>query len=138
MRFLLSICFAVTVAAISPGLAQDATEGEAPTSAIEATAPIPGADLPPSRAGGLTFRSGNIGFRAPGKTGWTDAEVNQPVYTGAAFRTDPQARAEIHIGANTIDLAGSSEIEITALRDQITQLALSRGRIDLNLRQVEE
>jgi len=138
MRFLQSICFVVTVAAISPGLAQDATEGEASTSAIEAAAPIPGVDLPPSRVGGLNFRSGNIGFRAPGQTGWSDAQVNQPAYTGAAFRTDPQARAEIHIGANAIDLAGNSEIEITALRDQITQFVLSRGRIDLNLRRVEE
>src|SRR6266436_8729539 len=138
MRFLLSICFVATVAAVSPALAQDATEGEASPPAIEAVAPIPGVDMPPSRVGGLNFRSGNVGFRAPGQTGWTDAEVNQPVYTGGAFRTDPQARAEIRIGANTIDLSSNSEIEIAGLRDQVTQIALSRGRIDLRLRQVEE
>src|SRR5260370_38007594 len=136
MRFLLNICFVAAVAAIGPAVAQDAMEGEESIPAIEATPPLPGAQWPPSRAGGLSLRSGNVGFRVSGQTGWTDAEVNQPVFTGGAIRTDARSRAEIRIGANTIDLSAGTEIEITSLTDQFTQIALSRGRIDLRLRQI--
>jgi hypothetical protein len=137
MRFLLNICFVATVAAIGPTLAQDAMEGEASIPAIEATAPLSEVPTPPGRVGGLSLRSGNVGLRASGQTGWTDAEVNQPVFTGGAIRTDPRARAEIRIGANTIDLSSGTEIEIASLTDQFTQIALSRGRIELRLRQID-
>ncbi len=53
MRFLLNICFVVTVAAVAPALAQDAMEDEESIPAIEATAPLPGVQLPPGRVGGL-------------------------------------------------------------------------------------
>jgi hypothetical protein len=62
--------------------------------------------------------------------------VNQPVFTGGAIRTNPRARAEIRIGGNTIDLSNGTEIEIASLTDQVTQIALSRGRLDLRLRQI--
>ena len=137
MRFLLNICFVATVAAIGPTLAQDAMEGEASIPAIEATAPLSEVPTPHGRVGSLSLRSGNVGLRASGQTGWTDAEVNQPVFTGGAIRTDPRARAEIRIGANTIDLSSGTEIEIASLTDQFTQIALSRGRIDLRLRQID-
>jgi hypothetical protein len=136
MRFLLNICFVATVAAIGPTLAQDAMEGEASIPAIEATAPLSEVPTPPGRVGGLSLRAGNVGLRASGQTGWTDAEVNQPVFTGGAIRTDPRARAEIRIGAHTIDLSSGTEIEIASLTDQFTQIALSRGRIELHLHQI--
>src|SRR5712672_2032025 len=137
MRFLLNICFVATVAAIGPTLAQDAMEGEASIPTIEATAPLSEVPTPPGRVGGLSFRSGNVGLRASSQTGWTDAVVNQPVFTRGAIRTDPRARAEIRIGANTIDLSSGTEIEIASLTDQFTQIALSRGRIDLRMRQID-
>lgn len=138
MRFLLNICFVAAVAAIGPAVAQDAMESEESIPAIEASAALPGVEMPPGRVGSLSLRSGNVSLRVPGQTSWADAEVNHPVFTGTAFRTEPQARAEIRIGANTIDLSNSSEIEIASLIDQVTQIALSRGRIDLHLRQVGE
>ncbi len=58
------------------------------------------------------------------------------MFTGGAIRTDPRSRAEIRIGANTIDLSNGTEIGIASLTDQFTQIALSRGRIDLRLRQI--
>jgi hypothetical protein len=138
MRFLLNICFVGAVAAAGPALAQDAMEGEESIPAIEAAAPLPGVPMPPSRVGGLGRRAGIVSFRASAQSGWVDAEINQPVYTGAAIRTDPRSRAEIRLGANTIDLSGGTEIEIASLTDQFTQIALSRGRIDLRLRQIGE
>jgi Family of unknown function (DUF6600) len=138
MRFLLNSCFIATVALIDPAVAQDAIEVEAPIPAIEATAPPATIEMPPNRIGDLTVRSGKVSLRAPGQAAWTDAEVNQPVYAGAALRTDTQARAEIRVGANAIELSDTSEIEIIVLGDQFTQIALRNGRIGLHLRQVEE
>jgi hypothetical protein len=132
------MCFASTVAAVDRALAQEPMEAEGSVPVIEASATLSEVGVPPRRVGQLTLRSGNVGIRATGESGWTEAELNQPVSTGGALRTDPRARAEIRVGANTIDLSNSTDIEITTLSDQVTQITLSRGRIDLHLRQADE
>jgi FecR protein len=134
---LLQICFVVTVAVAGAAVAQDAMEGEASIPPVEASVPRPEVVAPPGRVGRLSLRSDSVSFRPPGQTGWTDAEVNQPVFAGAAIRTGPRSRAEIQIGANAIYLSSGAEIEITSLTDRLTQIALSRGRIALRLRRVD-
>ena len=124
------------VAGLVPTVAQELTETEA--LAIEASAPLPSDPLPPGRIGQISLVSGNVDLRVSRGSTWADAELNQPIFTGEAVRTDPRARAEIHIGANTVDLSNSSEIEISSLRDGVTQILLSRGRIGLDLRQAGE
>src|SRR5688572_33421676 len=57
---------------------------------------------PPARVGRISFLSGQIGFHAAGETQWSAAAVNYPVATGGAFWTDPNSRAEIRIGSQTI------------------------------------
>jgi hypothetical protein len=138
MRLLLQICFGVAVAAAGAAVARDAIEGEAPVPMVGATTPLHGVEPPPSRVGRLSLRSDNVGFRTPGQANWNDAEVNQPVFSGAAIRTGPRSRAEIRMGAHTINLSNGTEIELTSLTDQLAQIALSRGRIDLRLRQIGE
>jgi hypothetical protein len=138
MRFLLQICFVATVAVIAPALAQDAMQPEEPIPASEAAALPAGVEAPPSRVGRLSHVSGNVNLRASGESGWANAELNQPVFTGETLRTDPQARAEMQIGADTIDLQNSTELGIASLTDQVVQIAVSRGRIHLHLRQVGE
>jgi hypothetical protein len=61
--------------------------------------------------------------------------LNQPIFAGEALRTDARARGEVGIGANTMGLSNDTEIEIASLRDGVTQILLSRGRIGLHLRQ---
>jgi hypothetical protein len=144
MRFLLSIwfilgiCFTAAVAVIEPALAQNATEYDSSVSASEASALIPAVDAAPDRVGRISLRSGNTSLRVSADTGWADAELNQPVFTGVAVRTDPQARAEIRVGANTITLSSGTEIEFTSLRDQTTQILVARGRIDFHLSRAGE
>ncbi len=52
------------------------------------------------------------------------------------MRTGAQGHAEIEIGADTIDLAPESEIEITKLEDQAIQVAVVKGRIGFALRRL--
>src|SRR5215831_13612301 len=113
MRLFLWIYCLATVAGLTPGFAEDMAQAEA-VPAVEASAPLPADWSPPGRIGRLSLVSGNVDLRVSGGAGWVDAESNRPIFAGEALRTDPRARGEIRIGANTIDLSGDSEIEITS------------------------
>jgi hypothetical protein len=138
MRFSTLACCIAAVAKIAPAFAQDALPVEASPPPAEASFAAPLTAVPPTRVGRISLVSGNVGQRSSVDSGWADAELNQPVFAGEALRTDAGARGEIQIGANTIGLSRSSEIEIANLRDGFVQIALSRGRIGLHLRQAGE
>src|SRR5262249_17006225 len=129
-------CIAL-VAGLAPGFAQEMTQGDRPP-AVEASAPLPKEGLPSARAGQVSLVSGNVDLRPSMAGAWAGAELTQPILPGAALRTDAGARSEIGIGANTVYLSGSTEIEIASLRDGLTQILLSRGRIGFRLRQADK
>jgi hypothetical protein len=137
MRLFTSICCIAMVAGLVPAVAQELTQAEV-VPAAEASAPLPSDGSPLGRVGQVSLVSGNVDLRISHGSAWADAELNQPIFAGEALRTDPRARGEIRIGANTIDLSNGSEIEIASLRDGVTQILLSRGRIGLHLRQAGE
>ena len=137
MRLLVCICCIAVVAGLVPVIAQEMTQPEA-VPAVEASAPLLPEWSPPGRVGRVSLISGNVDLRVSSGSAWADAELNQPIFAGEALRTDPRARGEVRIGANTIDLSNGSEIEIASLRDGLTQILLSRGRIGLHLRQAGE
>jgi hypothetical protein len=137
MRLFICIWSIAMVAGLVPAVAQKLTQAEA-APAFEASASLPSDWLPPGRVGQVSLVSGNVELRGSSGGTWADAELNQPIFAGEALRTDARARGEIRIGANTIDLSNGGEIEISSLRDGITQILLSRGRIGLDLRQAGE
>ena len=89
---------------------------------------------PPARVGRVSFVAGQLTFHAAGETEWSAAAVNYPVATGGSFWTDPQSRAEIRIGAQTIDLSNDTQIDVTRLNQQVMQIAVPQGRIELRVR----
>ncbi len=91
------------------------------------------APAPPGRVGRISLASGKVGVRGPGGGAWSDAEINDPVWRGVSLRTEPQARAELRIGSDTIDLAESTEIRIADLRERAVEIAVQRGRIGLGI-----
>src|SRR5271169_451846 len=131
VRLLLISIFSTILAV--PALAEEAAMPAAtPIPNAEATAPA--AEALPGRVGRLSLVSGNVSVRASKE--WLDAVLNVPVATGASLRTGAQARAEVEIGADTIDLAPESEIEITKLDDRTIQVAVVGGRIGFALRRL--
>jgi hypothetical protein len=126
------------VVGLAPAFAQNATETEPVAVAAEARLPSPGVEVPPDRVGRISLVSGKVELRSSDAAGWTAAGLNLPVFTGEAVRTDGKARAEIDIGANTVDLAEGSEIDVPSLRNGTTEIALARGRIGLQLHQADE
>jgi len=82
--------------------------------------------------------SGTLAFYGPGDTDWPAAKVNLPVAAGAWLMTDPQSRAEMRVGADSIDLSSDTQLNFAELRDQVMQIVLTQGRIDLHLRQLNK
>jgi hypothetical protein len=93
-------------------------------------------EQPPARVGRVSVVDGRLGFHATGETNWSAAAVNFPVATGGAFWTDPKSRAEIRIGGQSIGLANNTEIDVVRLDQQVMQIAVPQGRIELHLRQL--
>lgn len=93
-------------------------------------------EQPPARVGRVSVVDGRLGFHAVGETTWSAAAVNFPVATGGAFWTDPKSRAEIRIGGQSIGLANNTELDVVRLDQQVMQIAVPQGRIELHLRQL--
>jgi hypothetical protein len=93
---------------------------------------------PPARVGRVSLVSGTLAFYGPGDTDWSSAKVNLPVAAGAWLMTDPQSRAEMRVGADSINLSNDTQLNFAELRDQVMQIGLTQGRIDLNLRRLKK
>jgi hypothetical protein len=106
--------------------------------ALLAAVPAFAQEAPPARVGRVSFASGQLGFHLAGENAWSAAKANYPVATGGSFWTDPKSRAELRVGSRTIDLAGDTELDVTKLDQQVMQLALPQGRIDVRVRTLLE
>src|SRR5438067_1794076 len=106
--------------------------------ALIAAVPAFAQEEPPARVGRVSFVEGQLGFHLTGETVWSAAKPNYPIATGGSFWTDPKSRAELRIGSRTIDLSGNTELDITKLNEQVMQLALPQGRVDLRVRSLLE
>ena len=93
---------------------------------------------PPTRVGRVSFVSGNLAFHTAGQTEWSAAAVNYPVATGASLWTDAEARAEIRIGPDTVDMASNTELDVVALDERVTRFEVPQGRIYLHLRRLDQ
>ena len=132
MRLVFAIGFASIIGlavAVGAGISASAENFGAGKDASSPTA----AAAPPGRVGRISLVSGKVGFRGPGEKAWSDAEINDPVARGVSVRTDPQARAELRIGSDTIDLAGATELAVADLREQVVEIAVRHGRIGLGI-----
>ena len=101
-------------------------------------APAFAREEPPSRVGRVSLVSGTLAFYGPGDTDWSSAKVNLPVAAGAWLMTDPQSRAEMRVGADSINLSNDTQLNFAELRDQVMQIGLTQGRIDLHLRRLKK
>ena len=108
------------------------------TLALLAATPAFAQQEPPARVGRVAFVSGQLGFHGKGETAWSKASLNYPVAAGGAFWTDPKSRAELRIGSRSIAMSGNTELDVAKLDQQVMQLALPQGRIDLRVRQLLE
>src|SRR5437764_15222655 len=103
-----------------------------------AAAPALAQQEPPARVGRGAVVNGELGLHGPGETAWSKASLNYPAAAGESFWTDPKSRAELRLGSRSIAMNGNTELAIAKLDQQIMQLALKQGRINLRVRTLLE
>ena len=91
---------------------------------------------PPARVARLGYLSGSVSFTPAGESDWVQAQLNRPVVTGDKLWTDAGARAELQIGSSTIRLDQSSSFDFLNLDDQLAQMELTQGALNLDVRRL--
>jgi FecR protein len=97
---------------------------------------LAGAD-PPSRVARLGYMAGAVSFSPGGENDWVQATINRPLSIGDRLWTDAGARAEIQVGGAMIRMGARSGLSILNLDDQIAQLQLTEGILNIRVRRLE-
>jgi hypothetical protein len=88
---------------------------------------------PPSRVGRLDLVEGTVSFRPAAADTWALADLNRPVTTGDRLWVDTTGRAEVEVGPNAIRAGHETELDITHLDDDLVQLSVPEGVIELRV-----
>ena len=81
-------------------------------------------DDPPSRVARLGSLEGTVSIQPAGVNEWSTASSNYPVSTGDRVYTDDNARAELQIGQTVARMWKDTDLSVTNLSDNMTQLGL--------------
>jgi hypothetical protein len=100
---------------------------------LAVVAAMPALADPPDLVGRLSGTAGVVSFRGAGEDQWSPAAVNDPVSSGAALWTEPQARADIEIGPSALHMDGATELDIDTLDDRQLQARLPQGTLNLHV-----
>jgi hypothetical protein len=96
--------------ALVPALAQDAGD-------------------PPDSVARIAEIAGTVSFHPAGSQEWQAASQNYPVTVGSGVWAEPRSHASVDINGARIHLDGSSDLEITAIDPQASQLSVPQGAI---------
>ncbi|MBV9152638.1 MAG: hypothetical protein JO204_12765 [Alphaproteobacteria bacterium] len=105
---------------------------------LPAISPALAQQEPPARVGRVAIVNAELGFHGQGETAWSKASVNYPAASGESFWADPKSRAELRVGSRSIGMNGNTEVDVTKLDQQVMQLGLPHGRLDLHVRTLLE
>jgi hypothetical protein len=94
-------------------------------------------DDPPSRVARLGFTHGSVSFSPAGTDDWVSAVVNRPITTGDRLWNDDGARSELNIGSAVIRLGGSTGFSFLNLTDNMTQVRLTEGTLNIRVRNLD-
>ncbi len=89
---------------------------------------------PPARVARLAYAAGAVSFSPAGENDWVQATVNRPLTNGDRLWVESGARAEIQDGGAMIRLSANTSVSLLNLDDQITQLQLTQGSLNVRLR----
>ena len=92
---------------------------------------------PPSRVARLSTTTGAVSFSPAGENDWVEATINRPLTTGDRLWADAGARGEIQFGGAMIRMNAHTSVAILNLDDQIAQLQLTEGVVNVRVRRLE-
>src|SRR5208283_3534395 len=87
----------------------------------------------PDRVGRLSKVQGGVSWHDGDAAHWDAAALNFPVATGDAFWTQPDARAELEIGPDTLAMNATTELDVIQLDDQVFGAAQPQGEVLIHL-----
>jgi hypothetical protein len=93
---------------------------------------------PPSRVARLNWISGDVAFQPATVDAWSAATLNYPLTTGDHLFVNAGAHAELHIGGSAIRLNSNSNFGFLNLNDNIVQMSLNQGSLEIRLRQLDQ
>ena len=92
---------------------------------------------PPSRVARLGYTSGAVSFSPAGEIDWVQATLNRPLTNGDRLWADARGRAEIQVGGAMIRMDANTSLAVLNLDDQIAQLQLTQGSLNVRVRSLE-
>ena len=93
---------------------------------------------PPSRVARLNYIQGSVSFEPAGTQQWVDASPNRPLTTGDNLWTDQNSRGELHVGSTAIRLSGQTGLSILNLNDQVVQIEVPQGSLEMHVREMAD
>ncbi len=84
---------------------------------------------PPSRVARLTQIGGQVSIQPAGVDQWTQASLNYPMTTGDRLYVDQDGRAELQAEQTVVHVWHYTDLSVTNLTDNVTQLGLSQGSL---------
>ena len=106
--------------------------------ALHAQATDDAAGDPPDRVARLSYLEGDVGLLPSGAQDWGDAGINRPLTTGDRLSSSQGARAELELDGAALRLDGDSDVGFLQLDDQLAQLELTQGTLNLTVRQLDD
>lgn len=91
---------------------------------------------PPARVGSVSDIEGSVVFAPTGESEWTPAPLNRPITAGDRLWTDPDARADVHLGTAVLHLDSQTFVEVRALDEAVLQSLLHEGVLLARVREL--
>jgi hypothetical protein len=98
---------------------------------------LPALADPPGRVARLAYMSGPVSFAPAGEDAWDEATINRPLTPGDRLWVDQGARAELQLGGTALRLGDATAVSLLNLDDQIAQVQLTEGRLNVRVRRLE-
>jgi hypothetical protein len=93
---------------------------------------------PPDRVARLNYISGQVSLRPAALEDWGVATINYPLTTGDHLWTEQNATAELHVASAVIRLAPETAFSFLNLDNDIVQVRVAEGTMDLRVREIFE
>jgi hypothetical protein len=96
------------------------------------------ADDPPSRVARIGYAEGSVSLQPASTQDWVAAPLNRPLTTGDTLWSDQDSRVELQLDGSIVRLSSSTEISFVNLGDDITQIQLASGTLQLRVRRLDD
>ena len=88
---------------------------------------------PSGRVARISYLSGSVSLQPSGDTAWSLASVNYPMTSGDRLYADRGGRAELQLGSLALRVSEATDLTVTGLSDQYTQIGLTQGTLRVSV-----